>query len=223
MKEKYLKILLIAGIGVLIALCVGGIIWAFLAGASRRVSQSDAQEKNIVFSDDGDPSKGPSSAHVVVHIYGDLQCSACRIADTGLQYAIRTYSDRVRFVWNDFPLISVHRNAINAANAARCAEEQGKFWQFEEMLFQKQPDWSGLTMPAFLFGTYATSLKMNTNKFADCYSKFLYQTKIQNDQSEGEKNNVQVTPTFFINNLRRTGSVPEKEWDRLLKSALSEI
>ncbi len=91
------------------------------------------------------------------------------------------------------------------------------------MLFQKQSEWSGLAVPALSFETYATFLKLNAGKLADCYSKFLYQSKIQNDQTEGEKNNVEVTPTFFINNIRRTGSVPEKEWDRLLKSALSEI
>lgn len=221
MNEERTKTALIVGIGILIVLCIGGIIWAILAGPTPDSGQADVPETNLRFSDDNDPAKGPGEAKVAVRLFGDFQCPACRDAEPGFQYAMKTYGDKVRFVWNDYPLLQVHKNAMIAANAARCAEEQGKFWEFHDQLYEKQSEWSGLAAPSDQFKTYATSLGMNGDSFATCLAANRHQNKIQADQSEGDRNNVQATPTFFIGNIRRTGPVPTTEWDRLLKAAIS--
>lgn len=221
MNEERTKLVLVGGIGILILLCIVGIIWAILAGPTPQSSQSDIPETNLSFSDDNDPAKGPGEAKVVVRMFSDLQCPACRDAEPGLQYAMKTYGDKVRFVWNDYPLFPTHKNAVAAANAARCAEEQGKFWEYHDVVYEKQQEWSGLSAPGDLFKTYAVSLGMNGDSFASCLAANRYQNKIQADKTEGDRNGVQATPTFFIGNIRRTGPAPSSEWDRILKSALA--
>lgn len=220
MNEERTRVALIGGIGTLILLCIVGIVWAIMAGPTPGGNQGDVVETNLKFVDDNDPAKGPGESKVVVRMFSDLQCPACRDAEAGLQYAMKTYGDKVRFVWNDYPLVSLHKNAMAAANAARCAEEQGKFWEFHDMVYDKQTDWSGLAAPVDQFTAYAKSLGMNTDSFSACVAVHRYQNKIQADQAEGDKNNVQATPTFFVNNIRRTGKMPTAEWDRLLKASL---
>ena len=223
MKEKYIKGALIFGIGILLVLCVSAMIWFLLNAAGMRIRQDSVKEENLIFSDYSNPVKGSKTAPIVVRIFSDLQCPACSNAEPGLVYAMQQYGDRVRFVWNDFPLSSVHRNALNAANAARCAEEQGMFWQFINLLFQKQPEWSDVATPAYKFKTYATVVKMNLDEFDRCVSTNKFQENIQNDQQEGDRNRVQSTPTFFINNIRHTGAMSKEEWDRLLQSVLNGV
>ena len=111
MNEERTRAVLIGGIGVLIVLCVVGIFWAILSGPTQNNDQSDIPEPNLRFSDDNDPAKGPGESKVVVRMFSDLQCPACREAEPGVQYAMKTYGDKVRFVWNDYPLISLHKNA----------------------------------------------------------------------------------------------------------------
>ncbi len=220
MNAERTKVVLIGGIGTLIVLCIVGIIWAIMAGPTPNSGQSDVAETNLKFSDENDPVRGSSESKVVVRMFSDLQCPACRDAEPGLQYAMKTYGDKVRFIWNDYPLTSLHKNAMAAANAARCAEEQGKFWEFHDMAYDRQADWSALASPGDQFTTYAKSLGMKSDEFASCLAANRYQNKIQADQTEGDQNGVQATPTFFVNNIRRTGRLPNAEWDRLLKEAL---
>ncbi|HEY3119203.1 MAG TPA: thioredoxin domain-containing protein, partial [Vicinamibacteria bacterium] len=84
-------------------------------------------------------SRGPANAPVTVVEYCDFQCPVCAKASTPLVRLLRqTYGARVRFVYRDFPLSRVHPDAIRAAEAAACAQEQGRFWEMHDRLFANQ-------------------------------------------------------------------------------------
>lgn len=196
------------------ALIVVGLIWAVAAGPGA------ARNDQFVFSDDNDPSFGPAESQVVVRVFGDFQCPACRAAAAGFQYAKKTYGDKVRFVWNDFPLQSIHPNALPAANAARCAEAQGKFWEYHDKLYADQPSWDQSSNPRDMFISYAVALGLQREEFTDCVEKKVYQNKVMDDLNEGQRNGVDGTPTFFIGNSRSVGALENTTWDREIQARL---
>lgn len=203
----------------LFALIVGGLVWAILAGPG--TPTTGLEERGLRFSDDNDPAIGPGDAKVIVRIFGDFECPACRAAEEGLKYAMKTYADKVRFVWNDFPLVSIHQQANAGANAARCAEEQGKFWEYHDALYANQTEWTSTSAPTEHFIRYATQLGLKENSFTSCVASSRYQWKIQDDLKEGNSNAVRATPTFFINNVRLEGVRSTVDWDQAIQLQLA--
>lgn len=193
------------------ALLVIGLIWAIASGAD---------PYRYSFRDDNDPAFGPAEASTTVRIFGDFQCIACKNAEPGVQYARQTYGDKVRFVWNDFPLTGSHPNAMAAANAARCAEAQGKFWEYHDRLYADQATWENIGSPAQQFTAYADALGLKSDAFGKCLSDRTYEYKVTDDMKEGERNSVGATPTFFINNSKIVGGMDRDQWDREIQRAL---
>lgn len=209
--------LFLAGIGLLGALIIGGLVWAIMM-PSAPAGKTTAPG---VFSDVNDPVTGSSTSKVVLRVFGDFQCPACATAEPGVTYVRKTYGDRVKIVWNDFPLSEVHPNAMSAAIAARCAEDQGKFWEYHDMLYQAQKAWSVEKDPKDLFVTYAKSIGVNdAAAFAQCYDAQTDRQKIQSDMDEGLSNEVSGTPTFFINNKKYVGGMENAQWDTEIKAAI---
>lgn len=202
------------------ALLIGGIVWAVLSSPS---SPSGTQTNpNLSFRDENDPSLGPADAPVTIRVFGDFQCPACKEAEPGLTYVRDTYADRVRIVWDDFPLpATIHPLARFAAHAARCAEEQGKFWEMHDALYTSQSNWSTLSDPENAFLSMAQSLGMNADGFQACYASRRYESKIEDDLQEGTANNVSATPTFFVNKTQYVGVLSPAQWDAILQPLLS--
>jgi protein-disulfide isomerase len=212
---------LIYGIIALGVLMLVGIVWAafFLPSDSINAGTYDA---NVSFNDVNDPTYGPSDAKVTLRIFEDFECPACRTAALGIDYVRKTYGDRVRVVWNDFPLEGIHKNARVASNAARCAEEQGKFWEYGDALYGAQDAWTGQDDPTDSFVAYAKQLGLNDASFSQCLFERQDDSKIADDMKEGNANRVDATPTFFVGNTRLTGALSNADWDRELKKALGE-
>lgn len=208
---------LVIGIATIAVLLFAGLVWAVAMAPSEPVS--GPREEQVVFSDANNPVKGPADGAVVVRLYGDFQCPACRLAEGGVRYAMEKYGDRVRFIWKDFPLSSIHPQARSAANAARCAEDQQKFWQYHDRLYEVQREWSSLKDPEAAFLSYAEALELNKDQFASCFKDRRFDAKVAADMAEGLRNRVDRTPTFFVNNKRAFAMNPA-EWDAVLQSAL---
>jgi protein-disulfide isomerase len=208
---------LVFGIIGLAALMLGGIIWAvvFLPTAAPGATY----DANASFDDSNDPAFGPADAKATIRIFEDFQCPACRLASEGIKHVRETYADSVRIVWNDFPL-EAHANARIAANAARCAEEQGKFWEYGDALYASQETWTPIQDPSEMFTSIATQIGLAGDPFVQCLSERRYDEKIAADVKEGIANRVDVTPTFFLNNNRYTGALTAEQWDEKLKSVL---
>lgn len=211
--QKYI----LGGIACLGVLIIVGLVWAVLSPA--RPQTPGTIESGLRFVDEDDPWFGTADARVIVRIFGDFQCPACGVAESGLAYARKTYGERVRFIWKDFPLTQ-HPNAMPAANAARCAEEQGKFWEYHDKLYEMQKNWSEQSSPRASFIGYARELGLNENTFTTCLVQQTGQTKIQADLREGSANAVSATPTFFINMKRMVGILTNEDWDREILAQL---
>jgi len=167
---------------------------------------------------------GNPAAPVQVFEFADLQCPVC--ADFGLltepdvkKRLIATGKIGYRFL--DFPL-PMHPNAWNAANAGACANEQGKFWEMKDQIFQGQLEWSNERNPKSTFAGYGKQIGLDANAWESCYeSKRLY-PKIQANLKEGERRMVSATPTFIIGKRVLPGNLSYDKFKAYVDSAAAE-
>ncbi len=153
---------------------------------------------------EGQPSWGPTDAKVIVVEFSDFQCPYCgRFATQTYPQIKQTYGDKILFVFRNFPLTQLHANAQKAAEAGECANEQGKFWEFQDKLFANQ---SALDVPSLK--NYASQLGLNTDTFNQCLDSDKYTAEVQKDLQDGTTYGVQGTPSFFINGLLVEGALP---------------
>ncbi len=168
---------------------------------------------------EGRPTVGPSGAPVVIVEFSDPFCPACRKAHKTMHQIVDTYGDRIRWVFKDFP-IPAHEGAKTAAEAAHCAEEQGKFWEYQDMVFnsQEKPDVDTLK-------EYAQSLGLDVERFEHCLESGRYESQIAEDMQAGRKVGISATPTFIINGRMISGALSFDDFkeriDQELEAAVS--
>jgi protein-disulfide isomerase len=160
------------------------------------------------------PSLGPSTAPVTIVEFGDFQNPYCGHEEATLKQVRDKYGDKVRLEFEDFPM-AIHPQAFDAARAARCAGEQGKFWPFHDALLADQTKLS----PSDLKAT-AARLKLDTAKFNDCFDKHKYDAAIHKDMDEGAALGVEGTPAFFINGRPLTGAQPFEKFQTTIDEEL---
>ena len=217
-----LSLMLKGGSGITLGAAVAGAPSAAVApspSAAAAPAPDVVGDVKAVTSDDH--VQGPSNAALTLIEYSDFQCPYCsRFHPTMLQLmADPAYKGKIRWVFRHFPL-SFHPNAVPAANAAECASEQGKFWEYADGLFNAQ-DQEG---DAF-YGTLADKLGLNRGKFDSCYSAKKYNARITADQSSGSTAGVNGTPgTIIINKAGAKqlvpGAVPYEQLKAMVDSAL---
>lgn len=164
-----------------------------------------------------DPYWGPEDAPVVIEEFSDFQCPFCRrFAIQTLPKIKETYGDKVRFIYRDFPISSIHPQAQKAAEAGQCAYEQGKFWEFHDMVFENQdaiavPDLKG----------YAEQLGLDMNQFNECLDSGKYTREVALDRQDGNRAGVTGTPGFLINGLLVIGAQPFEQFQAVIEQALA--
>ena len=146
---------------------------------------------------DDDPAQGAASASVTVVMFSDFQCPACAAAHPVLKKIAANYGERVRFVVRDYPLVSIHENAFNAALAANAANKQGKFFEYSEILYRNQ---SRLDRESL--GKYAADLGLNTKRFELDLSDEKTAAEIRKDMADGASYGVNGTPTIYVNGVK---------------------
>lgn len=149
-----------------------------------------------------DPVRGSTTARIEIVEFGDFQCPYCLQLFAILKELLREYGDSVRLVYKDFPLPG-HREAFKAAEAANCAQEQGRFWEYHDTLFANQ---SALGLDALK--RYAGDLGLDAAAFATCLDRGRFAKSVQRDLEIGESYGVSSTPTIFINGRPVVGLVP---------------
>ncbi|MHB8419915.1 MAG: DsbA family protein [Myxococcales bacterium] len=151
-----------------------------------------------------DPARalGPSSAPVTIVEFADFQCPFCARAEETLRRLREIYGDRIRLVWKDLPL-PFHSEALAAAEAARAAGAQGKFWQMHDLLLQNVP-----SLGAEGYRQWAAQLGLDPAQFELDRKDPAIERAIRLDASEGSALGVTGTPTFFINGRRLVGAQP---------------
>jgi len=149
---------------------------------------------------------GEDSAKVLVVEYSDFQCPFCSKFFQQTEGQIITEyvkTGKIKFVYKDFPLDSIHPYARPAANAARCAGEQGKFWEYHDYIFNNQA-----RLSSTVFKDFAKELKLDETKFSQCLDAGKYASAVEANFQEGIKFGVQGTPTTFVNGKRIVGAQP---------------
>jgi protein-disulfide isomerase len=164
-----------------------------------------------------DPARlrGNSKAPVTIVEFSDFQCPYCRQVEPTLKQVLAKYPDKVSLAYRDFPLTSIHPQAELAAEASRCAGEQGKFWEYHDQLYNT----SNLERTALLDD--ARTLKLDEKQFDSCLASGKYKAQVQQDAQEGTQAGVTGTPSFFINGVPSSGSQPLDTFARTIDEELS--
>jgi len=154
---------------------------------------------------DDDPVKGDPNAPVTVVEFSDFQCPFCfSFFDQTLPLLERDYIDtgKVKLVYRDFPLDSIHQNARPTHIAAECADEQGKFWEYHDILFENQADWERLSSTDLdsQLKLYSTTLGLESASFDSCLLSQEIADEVNADFVQASTYGATGTPTFFIGN-----------------------
>jgi protein-disulfide isomerase len=164
-----------------------------------------------------DPARlrGNAKAPVMIVEFSDYQCPYCHSVEPTLKEVLAKYGDKVSFSYRDFPLSAIHSQAMIAAEASRCALEQGKFWEYHDQLFT-----SSKLEKDDLLG-YARDLKLDNKQFESCLTSEKYKADIEKDTQDGRKAGVSGTPGFFINGVEISGAKPKDEFTKLIDDELA--
>lgn len=163
----------------------------------------------------GAPATGPASAPVTIVEFTDYQCPYCHRAQTVIDQVLQRYAGKVRFVHLDYPL-DIHPEAVPAARAARCAGEQGKFWEYHRSLMVRP----GTLDLADLKGR-ASTLSLDGSRFASCLASEKYDTAIQGELRQGVELGVSGTPAYFVNGRLLSGARPLESFVEVIDSELN--
>ncbi len=163
------------------------------------------------------PSMGPDDAPITIIEFSDYQCPFCRSAEDTVKEVLKRYPGKIRFVYRHFPLESIHPRARPAAEAAACADEQGKFWAYHEALFSNNAfeDADLLRL--------AEETELDVDGFKACTGERRFASVVTSDLEEAQSVGVNGTPAFFVNGLMLSGAVPIDEFVRLIDDELSRL
>jgi protein-disulfide isomerase len=170
--------------------------------------------RQAVATDDTDPMKGSRSSAVEIVEFSDFQCPYCRQLAPVLHEISAKYGERVRIVWKDFPLPN-HRDAQPAAEAAHCANEQGQFWPYHDVLYHNQ-DRLGVSD----LKQHARDLGLNPTAFDQCFDSGTFRGKVAASVGDGRRYRISATPTVFINGRVVAGARPFEEYDAIVREEL---
>ena len=162
-----------------------------------------------------DAVRGPADAPIQIVEFSDFDCPYCQRATGTIAQLLDRYGDQIRFVYKDYPLPS-HPNAFKAAEAGKCANAQGKFWELHDKMFASQG-----SLDVASLKTYASELGLDATAFASCLDEGRYTQRVQQDLATGARYGVSSTPTVFINGRLVTGAVPYDVFDGIIREELA--
>lgn len=175
------------GVGVIIVLAVAAfIVWPRPQSAPAASANTSGTSDEIAL--------GSPTAKVTIVEYGDFGCTTCKAwQDAGILDQVRKqYGDNVRFAWRDFPVIT--DQSPKAAEAARCANDQGRFWEYHDLLYARQPALDVKSLKA-----YATQLGLDTNKFSQCLDSGQHKAAVDDGLRDALAHGFRGTPAFLVN------------------------
>src|SRR3989344_3708702 len=178
------------------------------------IAVSGKVAEKVMITEEG-MTKGIENSPITIIEYSDYQCPYCARAEATINDVLDEYGSKIYFVYKDFPL-PFHNNAQKAAEASRCALEQGKYWEYHDALFKNQQ-----SLDTNSLKTYAKSLGLDEAKFSECLDSNKYTEKVKQDMEEGQSKGVTGTPTFFVNGKMLVGAQPFDAFKEIIDKELA--
>jgi len=168
--------------------------------------------------------EGSSPAGLTLVEYGDYQCPYCGQFYPVVKEVAAKYKDQVKFQFRNLPLLQVHQNAFSAARAAEAADQQGKFWEMHDMLYETQGTWGQNSNAQAIFESYASQLGLNVPKFKADMASSKVNDIINADITEFNKTGAEKsTPTFFLNGKKvQPAGYSVEDFSKILDPAIKK-
>ena len=233
MKERYKKrlrpwykrwwgVLILITLGLIIILGTATGLWIWSEAKrinteslrNQQISASQALQ-NAIYGTGSNYFLGPKDGAVLTIVeFSDFACPYCEQSHTVLKKITSRYPGKVKIIFRDMPL---HENSVELAIGARCAGEQGKFWEMHDQLFDNQSNLKGTgdDLAKIISGLSGT-IGLNATIFDDCYKNKRYLADISADAADGTSLQLAGTPTWFLNGKTLTGYIPEADFFNLL-------
>lgn len=169
-------------------------------------------------------TRGEKSAPVTVYEMSDFQCPFCQ------RFALQTFSaleqryirtGKVRWVFVNLPLTTLHQNAAAAAVFGVCAARQAKFWPVHDLLFRNQDNWNTLKQPGAYFQSLADSAGLDRGELAACMKDSTAQEEVKGDADGAVRSGARSTPSFYIEGGLLVGAQPATAWFPILDSIVA--
>ena len=184
-----------------------------------QASNAIARQPNLVqIPVAGRPFSGPEDAPVTLVEFSDYQCPFCaRHFQQTLPQLLSNYDGKIKYVVFNFPISTIHPLAQKASEAAECAYDQGKFWEYHDLLFNNQQALDTASLKG-----YATTLGLNNDNFNNCLDSGEKTQQVLSDFQTGQNAGVRGTPTFFINGRQLVGAQPLASFTNIIDAALAQ-
>ncbi|MBL8188557.1 MAG: thioredoxin domain-containing protein [Acidobacteria bacterium] len=166
---------------------------------------------------EGAPFKGATNAPVTIIEFSDFHCPFCSKVQSTLTQVMARYGEKVKLVYRNFPIDQLHPQARRAAEAAKCAQEQGKFWEYHDRLYSGSADASTEKLKAL-----AQAAGLDAAGFESCLASSRVQTAIQKDVEEGIRLGLTGTPAFLVNGRLLSGAQPLESFIRVIEEELGQ-
>lgn len=213
----YKKVGITTGVVLIVVISIVGLIK--LAGSSGPSSSSGINVPPISKSD---ITKGNPKSKVTLIEYSDFQCPACAAYHPLVNQLLTDFNGKIYFVYRMFPLSSLHKNALISAQAGYAAHKQGKFFEMDDYLFNKQTEWAELSDPTTAFTDYAKLLKLDTNKFKADMNSDEAKNYVADSQNQASSIGINATPTFFVNGKQITNPANYDEFKKVIQDELNK-
>jgi protein-disulfide isomerase len=182
-------------------------------GASAGTPSVDASLDESAFDD---PAMGAADAKVVIQEFADYECGYCRLFyQQVFKPLMERYKDRVRFVFRDF-VAPIGPNSEQTALAANCAAEQGRFWDYQELLWGGEKDFSSTALTG-----YARILGLDMTAFSQCVADNRFADEMRLDRLDGMRQGIGGTPSFLVNDQLIPGMLPLEDFAAVVEQELA--
>ena len=167
-----------------------------------------------------DPTRmrGNPDAKITIVEFSDFQCPYCLQAYTTVKDLLKKYDGKIKLSYRDLPLQETQGKIPGTGEAARCALEQGKFWEYHDLLFENQDSYG-----ASAFRDFAESLKLDGDKFAACLDSGKYKAPVHADFEAAMRLGIKGTPAFFIDGVPLSGARPQSDFEEILDAELAAL
>ncbi|MBI4457405.1 thioredoxin domain-containing protein [Candidatus Uhrbacteria bacterium] len=163
----------------------------------------------------GNPVRGPVEAPFTIFEFGDYGCAPCADIEPAVAQALKDFPGKVRIVWKDMPNAQLHPEASAAAQAARCAQQQGAFWEAHDLLLANQEKLGPTTYEAI-----AAELKLDSAEFKACLEQETTKPIVERDLEEAIRLNIDATPFLFVGTRRVSGIVSPEQLNDLIEQEM---